>query len=261
MLAAAHLVPVLHGAAHLGSLEFQSSARSHVGCVRKLNEDAWLDGSEDGLWAVADGMGGHAAGDVASQTVVEALGRVSDFSSAFAFRRGVRNALFWANAHLQRLAARDMLDTVGSTVVVLIAHGGHYACTWAGDSRAYLLRSGALTRITTDHSLAQEMVSTGRLSEAEARGIPNANVITRAVGARRTLELDGVFGSIQDGDRFLLCSDGLFNVLADADIADIMSSGCSDEACQRLIQQALNAGAPDNVTCLVIDAHGSSTKW
>lgn len=253
-MSAALLKPQFQVASHLGSLAFHASGKSDVGCVRKLNEDAWLDRSEVGLWAVADGMGGHAAGDVASQEVMQALAKVSDFSSAFAFRRSVRNALFWANATLQRMAIRDMLDTVGSTAVVLMAHGGHYACTWAGDSRAYLLRSGALSRITTDHSLAQELVSKGTLSEAEARSIPNANVITRAVGARRTLELDGVYGRIQGGDRFLLCSDGLFNVLADDEITAILGNGSADHAAQQLIQRALAGGAPDNVTCVVIDA-------
>ncbi|RYG31342.1 MAG: serine/threonine-protein phosphatase, partial [Burkholderiales bacterium] len=141
---------------HLGALAFRAGAASHVGCVRKINEDAWLDRSEVGLWAVADGVGGHAAGDVASSEVISALNRVSDFSSAFAFRRNVRNSLFQANAALQRMAIRELLDTVGSTVVALIAHGGHYACTWAGDSRAYLLRKDVLTRITTDHGLASE---------------------------------------------------------------------------------------------------------
>jgi len=254
MSAALQLISRPAAPPHLGPFVFGASARSHVGCVRKLNEDAWLDRSDVGLWAVADGMGGHAAGDVASREVIRHLAGVSDFSSAFAVRRNVRNALFAANAGLQRVALRDMLDTVGSTAVVLMAHGGHYACTWAGDSRAYLLRAGELTRITTDHSLAQQMISAGAVSETEVRTLPNANVITRAVGARATLELDGVYGRIQAGDRFLLCSDGLFNVLMDADLRRILQSDCSVSSADQLIAAALAGGASDNITCMVIDA-------
>lgn len=254
MPSASHLVAHVRASLHLGPHAFRSHARSHVGCIRTLNEDAWLERSDLGLWAVADGMGGHAAGDVASQEVIRELERVSDFSSAFAFRRSVRNALFRANAVLQRMAMRELLDTVGSTAVVLMAYDGHYACTWAGDSRAYLLRSGVLKRITTDHSLATELVAQGRLSEMEARSMPQSSVITRAVGARHTLELDGVFGRIDQGDRFLLCSDGLCNTVTDADICRIVGAASLEAATSGLVDRALSRGAPDNVTCIVIDA-------
>lgn len=254
MSAAARLAYPPAREAHLGALTFRASTASHVGCVRKINEDACIDRSDVGLWAVADGMGAHAAGDVASREVISALAAVSDFSSAFAFRRSVRNSLFSANAALQRLSMRDLRGTIGSTAVVLMAHGGHYACTWAGDSRAYLLRNGVLTRITTDHSLAQELVSQGALSESEARLIPNANVITRAVGARPTLELDGVYGRIEPNDRFLLCSDGLFCVAHDAVIRGGLAAGSTAQAAEVLLQIALAGGAPDNVTCVVVDA-------
>lgn len=261
MPAASH--PIANGQAshHLGAYAFRSYAQSHVGCVRTLNEDACLERSADGLWAVADGMGGHAAGDIASQEVIRELARVSDFSSAFAFRRSVRNALFRANAVLQRIAMRELLDTVGSTAVVLMAYDGHYACTWAGDSRAYLLRSGVLKRITTDHSLAAELVATGRLSETEAGSMPHSGVITRAVGARPTLELDGVFGRIDQGDRFLLCSDGLCNAVPDTDICSIVGAASLQAATSGLVDRALSRGAPDNVTCVVIDvgAHAETS--
>ncbi len=256
MSSAVQLKPRILTSPHPGSLKFRASGRSHAGCVRQHNEDAWLDRSQDGLWAVADGMGGHSAGDVASGEVIRALSEVTDVSSAFAFRRSVRNALFTANAALQRPPVRGRPNIVGSTAVVLMAHGSHYACTWAGDSRAYLMRSNNLTRITTDHSLAQELISKGVVSEAEARNIPNANVITRAVGARPTLELDGVYGAIHAGDRFLLCSDGLFNVLPEEELSRILSSGSPNETSCQLIEEALVAGAPDNATCVVVDALG-----
>jgi protein phosphatase len=244
---------------HLDPFHFDATAATHAGCVRKLNEDACLNRPDVGLWAVADGMGGHAAGDVASRIVVEALSQVSDFSSAFSFRRSVRTALFGANAKLQSLALENLLDTVGSTAVVLMAHGGHYACTWAGDSRAYVFRAGELIRITCDHSVAQELVTAGALSENMARARSDSNVITRAVGAGPTLELDGVYGRILAHDRFLLCSDGLLSALTEDEIAAPLGNMPGPEAVGTLIKLALARGASDNVTCIVVDARDAKT--
>jgi serine/threonine protein phosphatase PrpC len=239
---------------HLKPFRFRSIACTHAGCVRKLNEDACLDRADIGLWAVADGMGGHDAGDVASATVIDALARVSDFGSAFAFRRAVRTALMEANSQLQQLADDELLGPIGSTVVTLLAHRGHYACFWAGDSRAYVRRSDKLARITRDHSLVQELVDVGEIEDAEAKGHRNANVVTRAVGAQARLELDGNYGRIEPGDRFLLCSDGLAAVLSDGDIAAHLATSSVPVAVHGLMKTALERGAPDNVTFVLIDA-------
>lgn len=235
---------------HLGAFKFLSVGRTHVGCVRTLNEDALLNRAEIGLWAVADGMGGHEGGEVASAAVIDALGKVSNFSTAYAFRDDAAQALAEANAHLVELAVDR--GTMGSTVVALLAHQGHYACLWAGDSRAYLYRQGALKRLTRDHSLVQEMVDAGAISEERARAHPRSNVITRAVGAHENLELDGVFGPIQPGDRFLLCSDGLTGVVTDREIAEAMIRAPLEAAAERLLDHALARGAPDNVTVVMI---------
>jgi protein phosphatase len=237
---------------HLGAFKFLSVGRTHAGCVRDLNEDALLNRPDIGLWAVADGMGGHAGGEVASAAVVEALAGVSNFTTAYAFRDAAAQALADANAELIRRSAE--CGTMGSTVVSLLAHDGHYACLWAGDSRAYLYRAGALKRLTRDHSLVQEMVDAGALSEEGARGHPRSNVITRAVGAQDELTLDAVFGVIQPGDRFLLCSDGLTGVVTDREIADAMIRAPLEAAAERLLDQALARGAPDNVTLIMIAA-------
>ncbi|RYG34812.1 MAG: serine/threonine-protein phosphatase, partial [Burkholderiales bacterium] len=194
------------------------------------------------------------AGDIASRTVISRLSAVADMSSAFAFRRAVRNALFKANGDLQALANNEFLDTVGSTVVALIAHGGHYACTWAGDSRAYILRDATLTRITTDHSVAQQLVDAGAESEAGARSRQDASIITRAVGACSKLELDGVYGRIQQGDRFLLCSDGLVAAISEAEIAADLGRTPTAYAASRLVDLALKHGVSDNVTAIVVEA-------
>lgn len=237
---------------HLGAFKFLSVGRTHVGCVRSLNEDAVLNRADIGLWAVADGMGGHESGEVASAAVVDALSGVSNFTTAYAFRDAAAQAMIEANAKLVELSAGR--GTMGSTVVALLVHEGHYACLWAGDSRAYLYRGGALKRLTRDHSVVQEMVDAGAITEDRARAHPRANVITRAVGARERLDVDSVFGPLQSGDRFLLCSDGLTGVVSDREIAEQMIRAPLEAAAERLIDQALARGAPDNVSLVLVAA-------
>jgi serine/threonine protein phosphatase PrpC len=249
------VVPDVNFAAadHLRPFTFTSIAVTHAGCVRRLNEDAVLDRPEAGLWAVADGMGGHAAGDIASATVIRALSTVANFTTAFSFRHSVRNALLGANADLQQRADEELLDTMGATVVTMLVHRGHYACIWAGDSRAYLHRKGRLERITRDHSLVQELVDAGSIDARDARSHRNANIVTRAVGANPRLDLDGVYGSIEPGDRFLLCSDGLI-VLEEPEISAILGSESLSAASKQLLATALARGAPDNVSFVLIDS-------
>jgi protein phosphatase/serine/threonine-protein phosphatase Stp1 len=142
---------------------------------------------------------------------------------------------------------------VATTVVVLMARDDHFACLWAGDSRAYLLRGHALTKITRDHSLVQVLVENGTISEAEAARHPQANVITRAVGADiDLLELDKRTGQLQAGDRLLLCSDGLSKTLPEELLAELLS-GDDDTAAERLVTAALMAQATDNITAVTID--------
>jgi serine/threonine protein phosphatase PrpC len=240
---------------HLRPYRFQSAALTHAGSVRQLNEDAVLDRSDIGLWAVADGMGGHAAGDFASQSVIRHLNAVRSFTSAFDFRRGVRAALLAANMELQAKADDELLDTVGSTVVTLLVHRGHYACIWAGDSRAYRVRHGYLERITRDHTLVRDLVDAGSMSVNDATSHTRSNVITRAVGGAPKLDLDGVHGSIEFGGRFLLCSDGL-GVLSEAEISSTIEAQDTERAASALLQAALGRGAPDNVSVVVVDVQG-----
>ena len=163
----------------------------------------------------------------------------------------------------QQLAARKDLEDqakaeaagpgriIATTVVILLARGEHFACLWAGDSRAYLLREGALTRLTRDHCVVQELVEAGLIDDGDAEAHPQANVITRAVGAQGDLELDKVSARIASGDLFLLCSDGLFKALPEAEMAAVLSAG---GGCDALIAAALAAGARDNVTALSVRA-------
>jgi len=140
---------------------------------------------------------------------------------------------------------------IASTLVVLLARDGHFACLWAGDSRVYLLRGGTLAQVTRDHSLVQELVDAGAITAEEADGHPRANVITRAVGAAEALELDKVSNRLAAGDRFLLCSDGLNKTLSDAELAGLMADpGPAD----RLLAEALERRATDNITVVAVEA-------
>lgn len=229
----------------------RARAMTHRGTVRSRNEDAFVDRSDIGLWAVADGAGGHGAGDVASAEVASALADLPAGLTAAEVLSQVRLRLAAVHASLQRQTAASTKGEIpATTVVVMMARAEHFACLWAGDSRAYLLRDGQLSQMTHDHSLVQELVEAGELAAELAEGHPQANVITRAVGAPEPLELDKVAGRIAPGDRLLLCTDGLFKALPEARIAQLLIDGGGPE---QLIERALEAGARDNVTALVID--------
>ncbi len=225
--------------------------RSHVGCVRQINEDRALDRPDLCLWAVADGMGGHDAGDRAAQMIVDSLGQTDGTRSGWGLLDDIRLRLFEANA---ALVARGRMSgrTSGATVVVLVARQGRCAWLWAGDSRGYRLRGGELIRVTRDHSFVQELVDGGLLAPADARTHPRANVVTRAVGADQTLEIELRHDTVQPGDRLLLCSDGLTGMLDDGEIATIIANHEIEQAADQLIAAALAKGARDNVTVVLV---------
>jgi len=230
-----------------------SHGLTHIGRVRPRNEDAYLDDSERGLWAVADGMGGHSAGDYASRRIVEALAQAECSGDLDGSVAAVRDRLTAVDAELRRRAAAlGPGETIASTVVVLLAEQWRYACLWAGDSRAYLLRDGAMRQLTVDHSLVQELVDGGVLSAAAARSHPQANVVTQAIGAGR-LEFGAVEDGVRAGDRFLLCSDGLTGMVDDPEIACELGKGTPEEASLRLVDLALVQGGVDNVSVVVVE--------
>jgi len=241
-----------HDTARSGS--FRSCAATHAGTANRLNEDAYVNRPDLGIWAVADGAGGHKAGEIASAAVASILQTVDSGLSAAEMLVEVRSRLEAAHAKLHAESTRHGAGAmVATTVVVLMARDDHFACLWAGDSRAYLLRGQALTRITRDHSLVQVLVENGTISEAEALRHPQANVITRAVGADiDLLELDKRTGQLQAGDRLLLCSDGLSKTLPEELLAELLS-GDDDSAAERLVTAALMAKVTDNVTAVTID--------
>ena len=231
-------------------MKFRSVSRTHTGLVRSHNEDALVERNDIGLWAVSDGMGGHSAGDVASALVVAAIREISrDRASP----DGVREALDAVNADLLARSTSGGQDrTMGATVTVLGSDGNTYFCVWAGDSRLYLLRGGKLTQITRDHRLVQDLLDAGRITEDEARKHPRRNVITRAVGVAKDLELDSCDGTIEPGDTFLLVTDGVTGACSDDEIATALSGHAFDEAADDLVRRCLAHGAPDNLTLLLI---------
>lgn len=242
-------------ARNLDRLRFRSAARTHAGLRRALNEDRLLDHPGDGLWAVADGMGGHRSGDVAAARVVEALSALDASDSGFGRLNDLVRAISEVNAELFAQAAEGPeTSPSGATVVALLAHERHFACIWAGDSRAYLLRDGVVAPITRDHSLVQSLIDDGRIDAAERRRHPDAHIITRAVGAAAKIDLERRFAPIQAGDIFLLCSDGLTACVEDEELAGFIDRTDLDAAAEALLSAALARGAPDNVSFVLIAA-------
>lgn len=209
--------------------------------------------TDRGLWAVADGMGGHDAGDVASAKVTEALVRIP-------IVYGLDNLVEAAIAALQRVnheliemgGPTEARRTIGSTVVGLAIANDQFRCFWAGDSRAYRIRDGQIMQLSRDHSMVQDLVDAGLVDPDEAHNHPNANVITRAVGVVEELRIDTVSGDAKAGDRFLLASDGLTRLVDDAELLAILTSDSAVAAAEKLIETTLSRGAPDNVTMIIV---------
>ena len=234
-------------------MSFDCVSRTDVGLKRKINEDAMMVRTERGLWAVADGMGGHDAGEIASGKIAEAL---ASLPIVYSLQETVDNALAAlrrVNYELIALArGGGQPRTIGSTVVGLAISGDEFRCFWAGDSRAYRIRAGRITQLSRDHSLVHDLVLAGMLSEAEARVHPNANVVTRAVGVSEELQVDVVSGDVREGDIFLLASDGLTRVVEDDEIAEELVLKRLADAADRLIELVMERGAPDNVSLIIV---------
>lgn len=240
----------------MSAVHLRSWATTHPGMKRKHNEDAYVDRPDLGLWAVADGAGGHDAGEVASGMIRESLEAIPNGLSASELLAEVRTRIESTHDALRTLAQQRGPDVIiASTVVVMLARNDHFACLWAGDSRAYLLRNGALQQITRDHSLVQELVEAGMIRPEEAEHHPRANVITRAVGADLDdFILDKVSGRIQVGDRFLLCSDGLCKTVPEGELASLLSDSAGSTPPEGLVAAALALNATDNVTAVAVEA-------
>lgn len=233
-----------------GSVRY--AARTHVGRVRKLNEDSILPLPDIGVFTVADGMGGHEGGDFASQTLVSRIASIPPGHDAGGLMRAVRSAILAAHDEIAAEGAQRGV-TMGTTVVSLILTDGHFACFWVGDSRLYLCRTGHVEQLTEDHSLVAELVRAGQIHPEEAELHPKANVITRAVGVGESLDIDKLRGTLQKGDRFLLCSDGVSRYAGPGVLADILTNMSIESIADALIDLALERGGEDNASVIVLE--------
>ncbi|ONH30586.1 PP2C family protein-serine/threonine phosphatase [Pseudofrankia asymbiotica] len=233
------------------SLRLHYAIRSDVGHVREGNEDSAYAGPY--LLAVADGMGGHAAGEVASSTVISALADLDTEIDDDDLLEALVAAMHDANAQLRAMAARDgTLDGMGTTVTALLASGDQLGVLHVGDSRCYLLRDEVLSQVTHDHTLVQDLVDQGRITPEQANTHPQRSLLMRALDGRE-VEPDLSVRQVRVGDRYLLCSDGLSGVVSGETILEALLGTTPRDAVDRLVELALKGGGPDNITVVVAD--------
>ncbi len=248
-------------------MQLDAVARTDPGPVREANEDCFLVDVEAGLFVVADGMGGHASGEIASAIAVEAvqsvlLGEInpdetrldrSSMDQEEEIRERLRYAMNQASISIRQAAMANPVHTgMGTTLAVLLieddeAHLGH-----VGESRIYLFRDDKLMRLTRDHTVVQQEVDAGTLTPELARIVPHKNILTQSVGYHGPVEPDTSTRPIEEGDIFILCSDGLTDPLDDAALADIVRSHEPEDLAEVLVQQAIENGTEDNVTVVVV---------
>jgi protein phosphatase len=234
------------------TLSLRFAARSDIGLIREGNEDSGYAGPR--LLAVADGMGGHAAGEVASSVAVATLSVLDEDVPGPDLLDALAGAIETANEHLRDMvAADDELEGMGTTLTVLLWGGSRMGLAHIGDSRAYLLRDGQLQQITHDHTFVQKLVDEGRLSREEAEHHPQRSILLRALDGRGEADPDLSVREVRAGDRFLLCSDGLSAVVSEDTIRETLAKGTAEEAVEQLVDYALRGGGPDNVTCIIGD--------
>ena len=228
------------------------AARSDVGLIRTNNEDAVYAGPR--LVAVADGMGGHAAGDVASAVTIATIAPLDDDDPPSDLLGALEQSIRQANEQLRQMMEADSeLDGMGTTLTALLWGGTRLGLAHIGDSRAYLLRDGELTQITHDHTLVQHMVDQGQLDPADIPTHPQRSVILRVLNGRADAEADLSIREARAGDRYLLCSDGLSGVVSSETLRDTLAGADPEQTVDALVDLALRGGAPDNVTCVVCD--------
>lgn len=242
-------------------MKLKAAALTDTGLVRTSNEDAYLVAAP--IFAVADGMGGHQAGEVASGTTIETLKEfVNDIAEnsdpGTALAEGARAA---NRAVYEKASGDPSLLRMGTTLTAAIARDGRLSIAHVGDSRAYLFRSGQLKQLTEDHTLVAEYVRHGRMTEEEAKVHPNRSIITRALGVEPDIPVDTVTLGLQEGDRVLLCSDGLYSMVPDQAIAEILAKAPdADVATRELVEAANAAGGEDNTTVVIIDVLGGDSS-
>ncbi|MEL7046247.1 MAG: protein phosphatase 2C domain-containing protein [Pseudomonadota bacterium] len=230
--------------------DWRSAGVTHTGNVRQVNEDSICQRPEVGLWAVADGMGGHRLGDIASKAATDALSFVPYPTDLSQFIASVQSVLQTVN---RDLFEQSQAETMGCTVLVLLAFKSECACLWVGDSRAYRLRGDVLYSMTRDHSYVEELVQMGHVSVQEAQNHPQSHVLTRALGASANLEVEVVRHELTHGDRYLLCSDGLYRELTELQLYHHLQRGDVQSQVDQMMAHTLSGPAVDNVSAIVVD--------
>jgi len=237
-------------------IKWHSTAKTDTGKVRSLNEDAFLELPESRLWLVADGMGGHEAGNVASQIIVDSFKTFNKRKRARSLNQMVANVIMRlrkANRLMLKLAAERGSDSIiGSTVVVLVAWGGRCAMIWAGDSRIYRYRRKKLKQLTKDHSEVQKLVDLGIISAEHAQFHPGSNAITNALGVFKKLTPEIIYDRFNPSDVYMLCSDGLTNEVSDYEINQCLNKNKRIDVVEELVKTTLSRDARDNVTVATI---------
>ena len=240
---------------HLKEDEFkwQSASQTDKGNVRQYNEDSYIARDDIFLWTVADGMGGHEAGDVASQLIVETLAKINSHADLSSYVDLIDDTLSDVNTQLRTMSREQYNNhTIGSTVVSMVASDRHIAYLWAGDSRVYRVRNKHIKQLTRDHSEVQNMVDQGLLLAEEAEAHPAANVITRAMGASDALYLSVGIEETLDGDVYILCSDGLYRDISDQELLKMALQPDINKICDDMMKLALSREAKDNITTIII---------
>lgn len=240
-------------------VRWESFGMSDPGKLRQVNEDAYAVNNPSRLWVVADGMGGHSAGDVASQSIASAFRELETTEKLSETATRIEDTLVELNRRFQAMAnSGGQGVTIGSTVVVCAFRQDWMLVAWVGDSRIYRLRDGTLHQLTQDHSQVEELIARGLLLRENAESHPAANVVTRAIGAADEVYVDLDYCDARPGDRFLLCSDGLTKEVRLPDIRRTLAEDASTEhICKELIRATLAADARDNVTVVVARAHAA----
>lgn len=239
---------------------FLTGQQTHVGHVRAQNEDSLLARPEIGLWAVADGMGGHESGAYASATAMRALEAVAPDEDVEQLLWQCSDRVMAANVEIMDFSDRNGGGTVGTTVAVLVCAAGRFACLWCGDSRIYRIRHGAIEQVSRDHTEVQELVDHGVITREEARTWPGRNVLTRAIGVLDDPRPDVARGELHPNDLFVLCSDGLTGHVEDKEILAIAGRRTPESGCAELIDLALSRGGKDNVTVVVVQYRPDATR-
>ena len=234
-------------------MQWQCSSRTDAGKVRKINEDSIYHNDDQQMWVVADGMGGHHRGDIASQTVVRYLDSYRAVTHTGISMQRIDNLLNAANSELIEKAETEGADIIASTCALMLRHKNSVICVWVGDSRVYRFRQGELTQLTRDHSYESLLEDMRNAGENVDDLMVNTQTLTRGIGAEDNLQIEKCHFSVEAGDRYLLCTDGLYKEVSDEELMNHYNTINDDDTLVETLHQAyLDGGARDNLGVILV---------